>query len=175
MLKKIFDLLKSNFVIPARLNRVHFINRGIINFFYMIAMIFLSVAITTLLLFIILYIMNFNEISIEIAAKFPIYLMLFVTIFGLAFMVQSLRLKIARLHDMNLSGWFSVFVIIPIINIIFYIVIYTISGTKGINKFGEQPKARTKLELLFALIGVFLSMFLGVILAILDNSKTNSF
>lgn len=139
----------------------------------MVAMIILSMAIASLLSFIVFYIMNVNDIAIEIAGKFPIYVTFFMMVFGLAFIVQSFRLKIARLHDINLRGWFSVFIIIPLINIIFYIVIHTVSGTKGINKFGEQPKSRSKLELVLALIGIFLSIFLGVIFGMLDYIRAN--
>lgn len=139
----------------------------------MVAMIILSMAIVSLLSFIVFYIMNVNDIAIEIVRNLSIYVTFFMMVFGLVFIVQSFRLKIARLHDINLSGWFSIFIIIPLINIIFYIVIYTVSGTKGINKFGEQPKARSKLELVLALIGIFLSIFLGVIFGMLDYIRTN--
>ncbi|MDP2069608.1 MAG: DUF805 domain-containing protein [Lutibacter sp.] len=52
---------------------------------------------------------------------------------------SGLSQVVLRLHDINLSGWFAFFALIPIINIPF-IALYFIPGTKGSNKYGENCK-----------------------------------
>jgi uncharacterized membrane protein YhaH (DUF805 family) len=48
---------------------------------------------------------------------------------------------IKRLHDINLSGWWYLVLLIPYINFIFGIYILLNSGSKGINAYGSEPNA----------------------------------
>lgn len=50
-------------------------------------------------------------------------------------------LNIGRLNDINLSGWYSLIFFVPILNISL-IALYFIDGTKGENKYGQDPYGR---------------------------------
>ena len=62
------------------------------------------------------------------------------TIFLLAIVVPMIALMVRRLHDMNLSGLVAIPVYlvgaIPLIGLIGFIVVGSISGTDGPNKYG---------------------------------------
>lgn len=49
---------------------------------------------------------------------------------------------IKRLHDINLSGWYSLINFIPYLGILFGFVVIFIDGSKGENNYGPDPKNR---------------------------------
>lgn len=67
-----------------------------------------------------------------------------------AFLLSSIVLIIAgfliwvqfvkRLHDINLSGWWSIINLIPIVGGLFSLVIIFIEGSHGENQYGPDPK-----------------------------------
>ena len=50
---------------------------------------------------------------------------------------------IKRLHDINLSGWYSLVNLIPYIGGLFGLVVIFIDGSKGVNEYGSDPKKRS--------------------------------
>ncbi|WNY26812.1 DUF805 domain-containing protein [Methanolapillus ohkumae] len=64
---------------------------------------------------------------------------IFVIITGLIIMLFS---AIRRLHDLNMSGWWLLIRIIPIIGFVFDLLMFIIDGNTGPNKYGEDPKGR---------------------------------
>lgn len=65
----------------------------------------------------------------------------------------SLTVTVRRLHDINKSGWFALFILlalIPVIGIIIALIITVIlgliDGTKGKNQYGEDPLIMTSNE-----------------------------
>jgi uncharacterized membrane protein YhaH (DUF805 family) len=64
-----------------------------------------------------------------------------ITIF---FVVLSVMLSIKRAHDRNWSGHFLWLMLIPIVNFWPMIELYFIRGTKGGNRFGEDPLTTAK-------------------------------
>lgn len=52
--------------------------------------------------------------------------------------------QIKRLHDMNMSGWVVLLVIIPLVGFILGLGLLIGSGTKGPNKFGTEPHLTDK-------------------------------
>ena len=60
-------------------------------------------------------------------------------IVNLICMVPSLMLYIKRFHDRNKSGWFSIIVFIPILNLWPFIECGFFKGTNGPNKYGRDP------------------------------------
>lgn len=59
------------------------------------------------------------------------------------FLVVGLALipsQIRRLHDIGYSGWFIVLSFLPLISIFSGLVFFFLSGTKGPNKYGEDPR-----------------------------------
>ena len=70
---------------------------------------------------------------------------LFLVVF-VATLPPSISLTVRRLHDINLSGWFTLYMLImliPVIGegiaIIISIVIGVVQGSAESNKFGENP------------------------------------
>lgn len=54
------------------------------------------------------------------------------TIYTLAILVPSFAVAIRRMHDTDHSGWWC---IVPIVNFVFAVT----AGTKGENRFGQDP------------------------------------
>jgi len=58
------------------------------------------------------------------------------SIYSLAVFLPSLAVGVRRIHDINQSGWF---ILLPIYNLITMFI----PGTKGANKYGEDPYGAT--------------------------------
>ena len=93
---------------------------------------------------------------------------IFTSLSGLGFLVIMLLyvyflmvISIRRLHDMNRSGWFSVFLFIPVLNVLIGLYLLLGSGTAGINRYG-LPRHTPVWEKILAwlmIIITILSMF----------------
>ncbi|MEG2893602.1 MAG: DUF805 domain-containing protein, partial [Clostridium sp.] len=60
---------------------------------------------------------------------------IFVGLYGLAIFIPGLALTIRRLHDVNLSGWWYLIIIVPFGGIVLFV--FTVMDTKpGPNRFG---------------------------------------
>lgn len=88
---------------------------------------------------------NLNPLSMIFFALMGLY--------GLAIIIPSIALFVRRLHDINLTGWIYLGLLIagfiPVINFlasIAQIVIACIPGTKGENKYGPDPKGGVAAE-----------------------------
>jgi uncharacterized membrane protein YhaH (DUF805 family) len=57
-------------------------------------------------------------------------------------MIQWIQI-IKRFHDINYRGWTSLLLFVPIVNIGGSLLLMFKDGTKGPNRFGEDPKERT--------------------------------
>lgn len=51
-----------------------------------------------------------------------------------AVMVLSMMLSIQRSHDFNMTGWFSLLALVPLVNLVFWFI----PGTDGRNRFGAK-------------------------------------
>lgn len=74
-----------------------------------------------------------------------ILFMLISTLCGL----KIVLLHISRLHDFNVSGWWLLLMLVPLLGKIWLIAIYFIPGTSGENRFGhrdEIPKATINIK-----------------------------
>lgn len=65
---------------------------------------------------------------------------------GLAFLVYCFGLivpriavTVRRLHDTNRSGWWLLLYFVPIVGPIVLLVFMCLEGTKGANKYGDEP------------------------------------
>lgn len=58
---------------------------------------------------------------------------------GLALLIPGIALTIRRFHDIDMSGWFTLLLLIPIVNIILILIWFTRAGTAGDNRFGADP------------------------------------
>ena len=88
-----------------------------------------------------------------------------IIILGVAALTISILLMIQRLHDFDASGWWSVLTIIPLANLVLYLVLAIMPGSQGPNRFGNPPPPNTLGVILLALI-VPLIAVIGVIAAI---------
>lgn len=66
----------------------------------------------------------------------------------IAMIIISIMLTIQRAHDMNSSGWLALLMLIPLVNLIFWIV----PGTDGENNYGKKPPPNTVGVILLACV-----------------------
>lgn len=64
-------------------------------------------------------------------------LALLVLLLGL--IVPALAVAVRRLHDTNRSGWWLLLYFVPIVGAIVLLVFMCLEGTKGANKYGDEP------------------------------------
>ena len=62
-------------------------------------------------------------------------------LYAVATLLPSLGVTVRRLHDVDKSGWFILFGLIPFVGSIYLLVLYCTEGTRGPNRYGEDPKA----------------------------------
>jgi uncharacterized membrane protein YhaH (DUF805 family) len=62
-------------------------------------------------------------------------------LFGLAVFLPGLGVGVRRLHDLDRSGWWLLVAFIPLVGAIILIVWFCTEGTRGPNRFGEDPLA----------------------------------
>ena len=60
----------------------------------------------------------------------------------LPFLISSYMLMIRRLHDLNLSGYFSLMNFVPLVNLGLTIYLFFAEGTRGANIYGSDPLTR---------------------------------
>ena len=60
----------------------------------------------------------------------------------LVFLWPSISFAVRRLHDINFRGWWILLDFIPVIGSIILLVMLLLDGTKGKNRFGEDPRAQ---------------------------------
>lgn len=80
---------------------------------------------------------------------------IFVVLFALAFLLFSFVLYIRRLHDIDMSGWWCVLVLIPLVNIIFSLYVMIKKGTEGNNNYGP-PRPTPQWEKVLGIIALIL-------------------
>lgn len=65
----------------------------------------------------------------------------FAGIFSLAVLLPSISVAVRRLHDTDRSGWWWWLLLIPLVGFIVLIVWWATEGTRGSNRYGEDPLA----------------------------------
>jgi uncharacterized membrane protein YhaH (DUF805 family) len=61
-------------------------------------------------------------------------------LYALAIFIPSLAVQVRRFHDQDKSGWFVLLGFIPYVGGLIVLVFMCLDGTKGKNRFGEDPK-----------------------------------
>ena len=88
-----------------------------------------------------------------------------ILIYILVLLYYSMIFTIRRLHDLNRSGWFTVLIAIPLLNLLFFFYLACAKGNASVNHYGSvQPLHRW--EKFLATLYVLLSIYLLVVLAI---------
>lgn len=59
---------------------------------------------------------------------------------GLAMVIPGLAVQVRRFHDQDKSGWFVLLNFIPYLGGLIVLVFMCLEGTRGHNRFGEDPK-----------------------------------
>lgn len=79
----------------------------------------------------------------------------------IAMIVIQIMLTIQRSHDFNMTGWFSLLALIPLVNFIFWFI----PGTDGENNFGARTPPNSAGVIIAALI-IPILFFVGIIAAV---------
>ncbi len=58
---------------------------------------------------------------------------------GAVFIVFALTQHVRRLHDVNVTGLYSLVILIPFVNFLFMLWLCFVKGTEGPNKYGSDP------------------------------------
>jgi uncharacterized membrane protein YhaH (DUF805 family) len=90
----------------------------------------------------------------------PVVAIAMLAAYVLLFVIQFL-LSIQRCHDFNTSGWASLLILIPLVNLLFWFL----PGTPGANRFGPPPPPNTVGVILGALI-LPLVFVVGIVAAV---------
>lgn len=82
--------------------------------------------------------------SSDVSGGMPFGSGLMMGLFGLYFLaiiIPSLAVQVRRFHDQDKSGWFVLLNFVPYIGGLIVLVFMCLDGTRGKNRFGEDPKA----------------------------------
>lgn len=60
-------------------------------------------------------------------------------VLGLGLIVPGIAVTVRRLHDTNRSGWWLLLYFVPFVGAIVILVFMCLEGTKGANKYGDEP------------------------------------
>lgn len=80
-------------------------------------------------------------------------------------LAMSVLLTVRRLHDFDASGWWSTLALVPLANVVLYLVLLIMPGTQGSNRFGHRPPPNTAGVVVLALI-LPMSAVVGIAAAI---------
>lgn len=71
------------------------------------------------------------------------FIILLYGVYALAMLIPGLAVAVRRLHDVDKSGWFLLFSIIPIIGGILLLIWFCSEGIRRTNQYGADPKGNT--------------------------------
>jgi len=69
-----------------------------------------------------------------------------------------------RLHDLDQSGWLTLLMIVPLINMVFGLYLLFGAGSPETNKYGPPPQANSALEIIIGLIAPI--VIIGILTAV---------
>lgn len=110
--------MSSLFTVHGRMNRLPFV--------------LLNLGMTGLLILVSLLIEPYMN------SRSPVILVPYLA-FYLAIVVFGVILAVRRAHDIDLSGWFVLIELIPVVGLIFALYLAFKKGTPGANRFGPNP------------------------------------
>jgi uncharacterized membrane protein YhaH (DUF805 family) len=96
-------------------------------------------------------------------------------VFALVVMVVTIIFFIRRLHDIDLSGWWALLMLVPLVNFVFGLYALIKPGTAGVNRFGP-PRETRGWEQVVGIIGVVLMVLslvalVGLLIVVLANPE----
>ncbi len=79
--------------------------------------------------------------SSSLALLLPSYIQYLTLLLIFLFLMPNLlALLIRRFHDLNLSAWWIISLLIPFLGVLTALILVFMPGTKGDNKYGEMPE-----------------------------------
>lgn len=60
-------------------------------------------------------------------------------VFSLAVLLPNIAVGVRRLHDRDMSGWWLLLVLIPVLGALILLFFFVQRGTEGPNRFGADP------------------------------------
>ncbi len=84
---------------------------------------------------------------------------------NIPFLIIAFVLARRRLNDLDLSGWFGVFMIIPLVNVLFALYLIFAPGSKAGNRFGPRPGPNSTAVVIGALALPIIAI-IGIVAAI---------
>jgi uncharacterized membrane protein YhaH (DUF805 family) len=85
-----------------------------------------------------------NDPAVGGAAAGSMIIFAIIGLFFLAMIIPNLAVRIRRLHDIGLSGWFILIGLVPGLGGLALLVMALLEGNYGSNTFGPDPKGRGK-------------------------------
>lgn len=139
------DYAPAFFSVKGRIGRVRYLAYTLAPSFVIIFLAGMFVAI--------LIPMTGNRPLLALTVYIPVFILLFI-------------MGVRRLHDINLSGWFSLFSLIPLVNMLFGLVLLFIPGSQGTNRYGPRPrKNSTSVIVVACLSAVLIICTVGLVVA----------
>lgn len=86
----------------------------------------------------------FNTIHFQHPERYliePTHFFMLIVILSLTLPLLLIPTAIRRLHDLNQSGWFVIFIIIPVLNILAALFLSIIPNNKKTNTYGRIPQS----------------------------------
>ena len=127
----------SGFSSQGRLGRLSYIARsGLCHFLFIISTSWVVHS---------LHLINWNTMMLRIphVPSHP-FLLMFVGLVWLCLYVYLMTIYlIRRLHDLNQSGWMSLMLMIPVLNLFLMLYVLMASGTPQINRYGAVQRTAT--------------------------------
>jgi uncharacterized membrane protein YhaH (DUF805 family) len=110
-------------------NRINFSGRASRSEFW-------NYSLFTILFFVfsIVFLLALNIDVKNVAAPF-----MFVCILVLGTIIPGFALTARRLHDLDRSGWWIIVIVVPLLGQLTFLVWMFMRGTRGVNRFGEDP------------------------------------
>jgi uncharacterized membrane protein YhaH (DUF805 family) len=84
-------------------------------------------------------ILYFGSVYVDFSLDLILLLQLVILVCLILRLIQTFK----RFHDINASGWHSLWTLIPGVNVVLWLVLILVKGTPGENKYGPLP-AETK-------------------------------
>lgn len=83
---------------------------------------------------------SFAGNHLDYSAGLPILnsLMAILIIYSLYTIIPNITLSIRSLHDLNITGWGILLFMIPLVNVIMFVILLVIPGSDGKNKYDDN-------------------------------------
>ena len=100
------------------------------------------------------------------SAAREIFMLIFMGIYYTGFIVISVMFMKRRLNDLDKSGWLSLLMFVPFLNLLFALYLIFAPGSEGANRFGPAPVENPSGVKMFAFVIPIILAIIGILAAI---------